>query len=74
MEEQGRAVIVLCRDNHCHEQQEVRDFLDKGNLLLHNVVSCNLGLLHRPSSRPIKLRKRVVTTVKLPQLDRCECG
>eukprot|EP00975_Prorocentrum_lima_P020190 4250755-Prorocentrum_lima.AAC.1 len=37
-------------------------------------MACNLGLNHKPSSRPIKLRRRVITTVRLPQLDRCECG
>eukprot|EP00975_Prorocentrum_lima_P034214 7187089-Prorocentrum_lima.AAC.1 len=74
MNEQGRAVVIFTRDSHCHEQQEVRDLLDKGNSLLHSVLACNLGLIHKPSSRPIKLRNRVITTVKLPQLDRCECG
>eukprot|EP00975_Prorocentrum_lima_P023740 4995845-Prorocentrum_lima.AAC.1 len=74
MNEHGRAVVVFSRDRNCHEQQEVRDLLDKGNSLLHSVLACNLGITHKPSSRPIKLRKRVLTTVKLPKLDRCECG
>eukprot|EP00975_Prorocentrum_lima_P000914 193318-Prorocentrum_lima.AAC.1 len=26
------------------------------------------------SGRPIKLKKKVITTAELPQLDRCECG
>eukprot|EP00975_Prorocentrum_lima_P064734 12899304-Prorocentrum_lima.AAC.1 len=74
MNEHGRAVVVFTRDRPCHKQQEVRDLLDRGNCLLHNVLACNLGITHKPSSRPIKLRKRVLTTVKLPQLSICECG
>eukprot|EP00975_Prorocentrum_lima_P063955 12894650-Prorocentrum_lima.AAC.1 len=52
MQEQGRAVVVLMRDSHYHEQQEVRGLLNKGNSLLHSVLACNLGLIHKPSSRP----------------------
>eukprot|EP00975_Prorocentrum_lima_P058715 12312949-Prorocentrum_lima.AAC.1 len=70
MNEHGKAVVVFTRDRHCHEQHEVRGLLDKGNSLLHNVLACNLGITHKPSSRPIKLGKRVLTTVKLPLLDR----
>eukprot|EP00975_Prorocentrum_lima_P064689 12899069-Prorocentrum_lima.AAC.1 len=74
MQEQGRAVIVHCRDNHCHEQQQVRALLEEGNLVLHTVLSCNIGLTHKQSSRPIKLKTRLITTAKLPLLDRCDCG
>eukprot|EP00975_Prorocentrum_lima_P069980 12929360-Prorocentrum_lima.AAC.1 len=69
MQEQGRAVVVHCRDSHCHEQQQVRVLLDEGNVLLHTVLSCNIGLTHKQSSRPIKLKKRVITAAGLPQLD-----
>eukprot|EP00975_Prorocentrum_lima_P044396 9304986-Prorocentrum_lima.AAC.1 len=32
------------------------------NLRLHTVLPCNIGLTHKQSSRPIKLKKRVITT------------
>eukprot|EP00975_Prorocentrum_lima_P069194 12924891-Prorocentrum_lima.AAC.1 len=69
MNEHGKAVVVFTRDRHCHERHEVRDLLDRGNSLLHNVLACNLGITHKPSSRPTTIRKPVLTTVKLPPLD-----
>eukprot|EP00975_Prorocentrum_lima_P013518 2870823-Prorocentrum_lima.AAC.1 len=70
MQYQGKAVVIHCRDNFCHDILPVRRPCDSGKTQWCTDLPCNLGLKHSQNKRPIKLRKKILTTAELPRLDR----
>eukprot|EP00975_Prorocentrum_lima_P016515 3502760-Prorocentrum_lima.AAC.1 len=62
-------VMIDCRDRHSCRREHIKKLLEDGEVRV-----TNLGLRHPGSGQPSDTRITLISSTRLPDLSRCQCG